>query len=121
MNNFIDFFSTPYGVALSSLVGISGFVYALFQKTKTIKLSNEIITQNNKITLLETRNIELNQKLISISNSNDELKIINSQLANTVNNLENGDVNHIRQPVVQTGKNNVNNGDIDGNVSLSFS
>jgi len=121
METIINFFSTPQGVALSSLVTISSLIYAFFQRSKTINISNEIITKNSEITTLETQNIGLTQQLTSISDSNNELKIINSQLTKTVNNLENGDLNHSKQSVSQTGKNNINNGDIDGDVTLNLS
>jgi hypothetical protein len=121
METIIIFFSTPQGVALSSIVTISSLIYALFQRSKTINISNEIITKNNKITTLEIQNTELTQQLTLISDSNNELKINNSQLTKTVNNLENGDLNCSKQSVSQTGKNNINNGDIDGDVTLKLS
>jgi len=121
METVISFFSTPLGIALSSIVTISSFIYALLQKSKVIKMSSEINTKNNNVTTLKKQNIEFNQKLISMSESNNELKLINSQLTATVNNLENGDLNHNKQSVSQTGKNNISNGNIDGDVTLNLS
>jgi len=121
METIINFFSTPQGVALSSVVTIVSLIYALFQRAKAINISNEIIVKNSTIVTLENQNNELTQQLTSISDSNNELKIINSQLTKSVNNLENGDLNQSKLSVHQTGKNNISNGDIDGDVTLHLS
>jgi hypothetical protein len=117
----ISFFSTPKGAALSSIVTISSFIYALFQRSSAIKISKQIIIKDKKIINLETQNTNLSQEITLISKSNNELKIINTDLSKTVNNLESGDLNNSKQSVRQTGKNNINNGDIDGDVTLNLS
>jgi hypothetical protein len=121
METIINFFSTPEGIALSSIVTISSLIYAVFQKSKIISISNEIITKNKTITSLKSQNIEITQKLTAMSNSNNEFKIINSKLTETVNNLENGDISHNKKSVNQTGKNNISSGNIDGDVTLKLS
>ncbi len=121
METVISFFSTPQGVAVSSLVTIGSFIFALFQRSRVIKLSSEIITKNGTIENLNVQNTEVNQQLILMSESNNELKIINSKLTTSVNNLENGDLNQSKKFVNQTGKNNISNGDIDGDVTLNLS
>jgi hypothetical protein len=121
MDSVITFFSTPEGVALSSLVTIASLVFGFFQKSKVIKISNKIDSKNNIISILETKNIKLTQDITLISDSNNELKLINSQLTATVNNLEKGDLSQNEQSVSQHGKNNINNGNISGDFNLELS
>jgi hypothetical protein len=121
MDSIIAFFSTPEGVALCSLITIASLIFGFLQKSKVIKISNEIDSKNNIITILEAKNIKLTQDITSTTNSNNELKLVNSQLTATVNNLEKGDLSQNEQSVSQQGKNNINNGSISGDFNLELS
>jgi hypothetical protein len=117
MDSVIVFFSTPQGVALSSFVTIASLIFGFVQKSQVTKISNKIKSKDNIITILDDKNIKLTQDITSISDSNNELKLINSKLTTTVNNLEKGDLNHNEQH----GKNNIQNRDIVGDFNLELS
>lgn len=121
MNSVIAFFSTPEGVALSSFVTIASLIFGFFQKSQVTKISNKIESKDNIITILEDKNIKLTQDNTSISDSNNELKLINSQLTAKINHLEKGDLSQNEQSVKQKGKNNINNGNIGGDFHLELS
>ncbi len=114
MDAVIGFFSTPQGVAVSSLFTIGSFIFAVFQKSKVIKLSSEVEEKDLTIEKLEIKNTKINKKLSIVSKTNSDLVI-------KVNNLQNGDLTNRENPVSQAGKNNINNGDISGDVTLNLS
>jgi hypothetical protein len=91
MSEFLEWFSSPLGVAIAWVCTVVGFVYALVQRDSKNKLKVECET-------LETNNFELKQ-----------------QITNIQNNSTHGN----QQDVKQDGTTNINAGVMHGDVNLN--
>lgn len=91
MNEFLNWFSSPFGVAVSWVCTVVGFTYALLQQSEKNKFKV-------KCEKLETNNYELKQEVISIKS--------NSTHGN-------------QQDVMQEGKTNINTGVLNGDFNLN--
>ncbi|NOI23455.1 hypothetical protein [Vibrio mediterranei] len=91
MNEFLAWFSSPFGVAIAWVCTVVGFIYALAQQNEKNKFKI-------KCEKLETKNYKLEQKIISIQN--------NSTHGN-------------QQDVKQEGNTNINTGVLNGDFNLN--
>lgn len=91
MTAFLAWFSSPLGVAIAWVCTIVGFIYALVQQSAKNRFKF-------KCEKLETKNYELEQKIISIQN--------NSTYGN-------------QQDVKQEGKTNISTGVLNGDFNLN--
>ena len=96
----LSFFSSESGIAIAWICTVVGFLWAFLQKVKTTKLKNQFDTLNNTYNELKIENTSLEQKIIAI---------------------ENNDIRDNYQEVKQTGKNNINQGVVKGDVSFEMS
>ncbi len=119
VTTILELFSTPIAVTIAWLCSVIGFFYALFQKSENTKIRTEIQVKNDSIAILQSENIELNNKVTVLNDSNNKLEIINSDLNSKVINSNN--IDNSKKTNEQHGKNNINNGNINGNLNLNLS
>lgn len=91
MNEFLDWFSSPVGVAIAWFCSVVSLIFALLQRSE----KNNLMIKCEK---LDSSNYLLEQKIISIQNSN------------THGNL---------QDVKQKGETNINTGVLNGDFNLN--
>lgn len=103
----LGFFSSPIGVAIAWVCTVAGFAFALFQTSKIVKLKQEINSLNFSHNKLKVENNEL-----KVENTNLEQKFISSESNEMRDNF---------QGVKQAGKNNINQGVVNGDVNLDLS
>lgn len=100
----LSFFSSAEGVAIAWICTVVGFGYAFFQKNQVYKTKQ----------ILNSLNISYNE--LKVKNQN--LKIENNNL---IQKIESNDIHDNYQDVTQTGKNNINQGVVKGDVNFELS
>ncbi len=94
-----NFFSSETGVAISWLCTVIGFIFAIFQSSQKIKIHHKNIELQKDCYKMQTEITNLNQKIFE---------------------LENSEIHNNKQHISQTGKNNVNQGVVKGDVHLDL-
>lgn len=103
----LSFFSSPIGVTISWVCTVAGFSFALFQTTKVVKLKQKI----------DSLNITHNKLRVV----NETLSVENTHLKQKIVSFEKNEIRDNSQEVKQTGKNNINQGVVNGDVNLDLS
>ncbi|MCP4985658.1 MAG: hypothetical protein GY928_06180 [Colwellia sp.] len=96
----LSFFSSPAGVTIAWVCSVLGVVMALFQRGSAVKFEQEV----NSLNII-----------------NNELKSENINLVNKITSIENNEIRDNYQDVTQTGKNNINQGVVTGDVNIDLS
>lgn len=96
----LSFFSSPEGVAIAWVCTVFGVIFAILQTNKVFKLKREI------------NSLDLSNSKLRIENNNLEQKIVS---------FEKNEIRDNYQEVKQTGRNNINQGVVSGDVNLDLS
>ncbi|WP_298939802.1 hypothetical protein [uncultured Psychromonas sp.] len=127
MTEFTNFFSSPNGVAIAWVFTVIGGFYGLIQKKQAnaIKVKYEILDASNNELKIQTTKIKLECESLNASNNklqirNENLTVTNTTLEQKIIQAENNDIHDNYQEVTQTGKNNVNQGVVKGDVSIEL-
>ncbi len=97
----LSFFSSSEGIAIAWLCTVLGCGYAIFQQVQVYKIKQTLNSVNLSYTELKVKN--------------ENLKIENNLLLIKIENYKN------HQKVQQKGKNNINQGVINGDLTLALS
>ena len=97
----LSFFSSSEGIAIAWLCTVLGCGYAIFQQVQVYKINQTLNSVNLSYTELKVKN--------------ENLKIENNLLLIKIENYKN------HQKVQQKGKNNINQGVINGDLTLALS
>lgn len=109
----LSFFSSDTGVAIAWICTVFGFGYAFFQKSQIIKIKQELNILNTSYDelIIKNENLNLVNNQLEIKNNNFEQK--NSQ-------IESNEIRDNHQNIIQTGKNNINQGVVKGDVNIGL-
>ena len=97
----LSFFSSSEGIAIAWLCTVLGCGYAIFQQVQVYKIKQTLNSVNLSYTELKVKN--------------ENLKIENNLLLIKIENYKN------HQKVQQKGNNNINQGVINGDLTLALS
>jgi hypothetical protein len=127
MTEFLNVFGSPIAVAIAWICTVGSTFYAFSQRSQAtaIKVKYESLDASNNELQIQTTKIKLECE--SLNTSNNELKIRNENLTVTNTTLEqkiikseNNDIHDNYQEVNQTGKTNINQGVVKGDVTVEL-